>query len=187
MAGPADDDDGEREGGAARPWSHRALKRGRWTDVGDGAAAAPRRADKTLSVRLTEAELVEFDAQIATLGLKRSMALRIAVRRVGGFVEIDAATVEALRGVARQIGGVATNINQIAKAANRTRDPDFSAFMEERAALGRDLARIEGLIQRLLELGARRADGLARLEAAVTAAGPVRRAPRRARKEGGAS
>ncbi|PIP97611.1 MAG: endonuclease, partial [Rhodobacterales bacterium CG18_big_fil_WC_8_21_14_2_50_71_9] len=62
---------------------------------------------------------------------------------VAGFVEVDAATVEALRGAVRQIGGVATNINQIAKAANRTRDPDFSAFMEERAALGRDLARIE--------------------------------------------
>lgn len=186
MAGPADDMD-ETARGAAGPWSGRALKRGRWTDVGEGSAAAPKRADKTLSVRLTAAELAEFDAQIATLGLKRSMALRIAVRRVAGFVEVDAATVEALRGVARQIGGVATNINQIAKAANRTRDPDFLAFMEERAALGRDLARIEGLVQRLLELGARRADGLARLEAAAAAAGPVRRAPRRARQEGGAA
>lgn len=97
---------------------------------------------------------------------------RIAARRVAGSVEVDAATVEALR-------GLATNINQIAKAANQTRDPDFRAFMETRAALGRDLARVEGLLQRLLELGARRADGLARL----TAAGPVRRAPRRARKE----
>ena len=100
MADPADDTS-ETERRAAGPWSGRALQRGRWTDVGEGSAAAPRRADKTLSVRLTAAELAEFDAQIATLGLKRSMALRIAARRVAGFVEVDAATVEALREIGR--------------------------------------------------------------------------------------
>lgn len=183
MTAPADDRD-DAKGSAAGPWGARALKRGRWMDVGEGGAAAPKRADKTLSIRMTAAELEEFDAQIAALGLKRSMALRIAARRIAGFVEVDAATVGALRDLVRQVGGIATNINQIARAANRTRDPDFRAFMEERAALGRDLARVEGLIQRLLELGARRADGLARLEAGVAAAGPARRAPRTRRQTG---
>jgi len=86
-----------------------------------------------------------------------------------------------------QIGGVATNVNQIARAANRTHDPDYPAFMAERAALGREFARVEGLVQRLLELGARRADGLARLEAAAALVGPVRRAPRSRTAKTGAS
>lgn len=67
----------------------------------------------------------------------------------------------------RGSGGVARNINQIARAANRTRDPDYRAFMEERAALGRELARIEARVQVLLDLATRRKDGLARLEKAA--------------------
>jgi hypothetical protein len=68
---------------------------------------------------LTEAELAELDAQIEGSGLNRNRALRIAARRIGGFLEVDAAMVEELRGINRQLAGVATNINQIAHAANR--------------------------------------------------------------------
>ena len=186
MDGPKDKP-GETDEASAGPWGSRSLKRGRWVDVPGNAAPTPQRADKTVSVRLTAAELAEFDAQLAALGLKRNMALRIAARRIAGFVETDAATVAALRNAVRQIGGVATNVNQIARAANRTHDPDYPAFMAERAALGRELARVEGLVQRLLELGARRADGLARLEAAAALVGPVRRAPRSRTAKTGAS
>lgn len=142
-------------------WKNRRMKSGSW--VGPEAEPPAVRADKTISVRLTEAELAEFDAQIATLGIKRNRALRIAARRIGGFVEADAAQIEALRDIARQLIGVARNINQIAKSANRTRDLDYRAFMEERAALGKVLARVQGQTQTILDLAARREDGLARL------------------------
>jgi len=118
-------------------------------------------------VRLSEAELAELDAQIAGLGLTRNRALRIAARRIGGFLEVDGATVAALRSINRQLAGVATNINQIAHAANRTHDPDYRGFMAERAELGRLLIETRGALQRILELGARREDGLARLTAAA--------------------
>ena len=146
-------------------WKNRRMKGGDWVDP---AAVRPvQRADRTIAVRLTEAELAEFDAQIAVLGLKRNRALRIAARRIGGFVEADAAQIETLRDIARQLIGVARNINQIAKSANRTREPDFRAFMEERAALGRQLAAVQGQTQAILDLAARREDGLARLEKAA--------------------
>ena len=147
-------------------WRNRRLQGGNWSEP---AAAQDRhqRADRTLSIRLTEAELAEFDAQIAPLGLKRNRALRIAARRIAGFVEADPAEVAALRDATRQLGGVARNVNQIARAANRTRDPDYRAFMEERAALGRELARIEARVQVLLDLVTRRKEGLARLEKAA--------------------
>ena len=147
-------------------WTSRRMKGGDWADP--DAVAQPKRADKTVSVRLTEAELAEFDAQIATLGLNRNRALRIAARRIGGFLEADADQVAALRDLARQIVGIARNVNQIAKSANRTRDADYRAFMEERALLGRELSRVQGATQAILDVAARREDGLARLERAAT-------------------
>lgn len=142
-------------------WKNRRMQGGDWVDPEAELLAV--RADKTISVRLTEAELAEFDTQIARLGIKRNRALRIAARRIGGFVEADAAQVEALRDVARQLVGVARNINQIARSANRMREADYHAFMEERAALGRVLARVQGQTQTILDIAARREDGLARL------------------------
>ncbi len=142
-------------------WKARRLEGGDWVEA---VADAPvRRAEKTVSVKMTEAELFEFDAQIATLGIKRNRALRIAARRIAGFVEVDPVELDTLKDATRQLGGIAKNVNQIAKAANRTRDPDYRAFMEERAALGRELVRVEGRLQTILDLAARRSDGLERL------------------------
>lgn len=149
--------------------SMRRMIGGRWQDP--AAARKEPRADKTLSVRLTEAELAELDAQIEGLGLTRNKALRIAARRIGGFLEIDAAVVATLREINRQLAGVATNVNQIAHAANRTHDPNYRAFLAQRAELGRLLIETRGALQRILDLGARREDGLARLAAAEAGAG----------------
>ncbi len=156
MAGPDD---------KTPDWKTRRMRGGDWVDT--SVPTTKLRADKTVSVKMTEAELAEFDAQIAKVGLNRNKALRIAARRIGGFVEADADQVAALRDVARQLIGVARNINQIAKSANRTRDPDFVAFMEDRKELGKILARVQGQTQVLLDLAARRGDGLARLELAA--------------------
>ena len=147
-------------------WKSRHMKGGDWVDPSKENRIS--RADQTVSVRLTEAELAEFDAQIAVLGIKRNRALRIAARRIGGFVEADVTQVETLRDIARQLVGVARNINQIAKSANRTRDPDYRAFMEERAVLGKQMALVQGQTQAILDLAARREDGLARLAKAAT-------------------
>ena len=147
-------------------WKDRRMKGGDWVDP--GARKAKPRADRTVPVKLTEAELAEFDAQVTKLGLKRNRALRIAARRIAGFVELDPAQVETLREATRQLIGVARNINQIAKAANRTHDPDYRAFMRERAALGREMAILQRDVQTLLDLAARREDGLARLERAAS-------------------
>lgn len=150
----------------APAWRGRRMIGGRWQDP-EKAKKVPR-ADRTLSVRLTEAELAELDAQIEGLGLNRNRALRIAARRIGGFLEVDGATVEALRAINRQLAGIATNINQIAHAANRTHDPNYRAFMAQRAELGRLLIETRGALQQILDLGARREDGLARLKVAET-------------------
>ena len=108
---------------APNGWSEREMKRGRWRDV--DAEGRPARADQVVRVRLTKAELAELDDAVERLGINRNRALRIAARRIGGFVEVDDEVRTALKDAVRQIGGIATNVNQLAKTANRTRDPDF--------------------------------------------------------------
>ena len=160
---PADD--------PAKPdWTARRMRGGSWVDATNEATdeeAAPARVDRVVTVKMTAAELAELDAAIAPLGLKRNRALRIAARRIGGFVEAGAEEVGLLRDAVRQLGGIARNVNQIARAANRTREPDYRGFLEERAALGREIARLDARMQAVLDLAARRGDGLARLEAAA--------------------
>lgn len=146
--------------------SKRKLIAGRWQDP-DAAKKSRQRAEKTVSVKMTEAELAEFDGQISVLGIKRNRALRIAARRIGGFLEVDAEVVAELKSVNRQLSGIATNVNQIAHSANRTHDPDYRAFMAERADLGRELFRLKADLQQILNLAARREDGLTRLEVAA--------------------
>ena len=148
------------------PWKRRRMVRGRWRET---AVRTGERADKPISVKLTAAELEAFDAQIAKAGLKRNRALRIAARRIAGFLEMDPAALDELRFIARQIGGVANNINQMARVTHVTKEPDYARFLEERRDLGQDMARLEGLLQRLLNVAQRRSDGLRRLE---DAAGP---------------
>ncbi|WP_425964498.1 DNA mobilization endonuclease VirD1/MobC family subunit [Rhizobium nepotum] len=45
---------------------------------------------KVVSTRLRSAEYESFSHQARLLGLSDSMAIRVAVRRIGGFLEIDA-------------------------------------------------------------------------------------------------
>lgn len=148
---------------ASKPkWEKRVMKGGDWIDP--DAAKKGKRDDQVFSIRATRAEVEEFDAQLETVGMKRSQALRIAMRRIAGFVEVDPAVANELRDATKQISGIAKNVNQIARAANRTHDPDYIGFMEERRALGKELSRVEAQMQRILNLAARRHDGLERLK-----------------------
>ena len=146
------------------PWPNRRFSDGSWTS--DASSPAPKRAEKTVSVKMTEAELAAFDEAIALAGLKRNRALRIAARRIGEFLEADAETLAVLKEVQAQIAGIARNVNQIAKSANRTHDPDYRAFMEERRDLGKALSRLDTELRTITETATRRTDGEARLRKA---------------------
>ncbi|WP_435171620.1 DNA mobilization endonuclease VirD1/MobC family subunit [Falsirhodobacter sp. 1013] len=147
------------------PWKKRRMIGGQWTDP--DAVTSKAVVTKTISVKLTEAELAEFDAQIDALGIKRNRALRIMARQVSGFLEEDAGAVAHLADISRQLRGIAVNVNQIAKAANRTTDPDFIAFMEERQRLGKELSRVQSYLQALFDIDKRRSDGAERLKKAA--------------------
>ena len=85
------------------------------------------------------------------------------VRQIGGFIEADPETLGTLRDMQRQLSGIATNVNQIARAANRSHDPDYVAFERSRAALGKELARVSSQLRAMMDHAQRRSDGLERL------------------------
>lgn len=120
-----------------------------------------------VSVKLRPAEKTEFQALCKELGVSPNWAMRSMVRQASGFLEVDKSALNELRVITRQISGVATNINQIAKAGNRTLSPDYRAFMEDRKELGKHLARLERMMQQVLHVGQRRADGLAKLKSTL--------------------
>lgn len=159
-----------RSAAKPEPWKGRAPRvdagRGQWKS---GCETKPdeKIGFAVVSVKLRPAEKTEFQGLCKELGVSPNWAMRSMVRQAAGFLEVDNAALDELRTITRQISGVATNINQIAKAGNRTLSPDYLAFMEDRKALGKELARLEHVVQQILNVGHRRTDGLARLKLAV--------------------
>lgn len=121
----------------------------------------------TVSVKLRPEEKAELKRVCDRLGLTPNRAMRIMARRSSGFLELDNQSLEHLEIITQQIIGVSRNINQIAKAANRTRSPDYIAFMEDRAALSKELRSLQRVLQSVTNTARRRTDGLAPLKEAA--------------------
>ncbi|MCK7615931.1 DNA mobilization endonuclease VirD1/MobC family subunit [Roseibium sediminicola] len=119
------------------------------------------------SVRMRASEVAELDALCAELGVKRNRVLRTLVLKANGFLDYDKETTDVLRNLTRQISGMATNINQLAKQANKTSEPDFIAFMEDRKGLGALFSKVETQVQILLNVRKRKAAAKAILEKAL--------------------
>lgn len=153
----------QRSGAKQEPWKGKAPNRGQWKS-GSSAKGEDVVGFVTVSVKLRPEEKAEFKRVCQTLSVTPNRALRTMAREASGFLEVSDEALNELQTLTRQISGVATNINQIAKAGNRTWNPDYAAFMEDRKQLGKELARLEQRIQTILNVGRRRSDGLRKLE-----------------------
>ncbi len=153
---------------ARADWKGNAPNGGQWKQ-----RSGPDQSKKTgfavVSVKLRPAEKEELQRICKSLGVSPNWAMRSMARQAVGFLETGNETLIELRSITRQISGIATNINQIAKAGNRTLNPDYQAFMEDRKELGKELARLESQVQQILNVGKRRTDGLTRLKEAIAA------------------
>lgn len=121
-----------------------------------------------LGVKLRPQEKEAFRQACAEHGVTPNKAVRIFVRQCCGFLELSDEALEHLGTITRQISGVSTNINQIAKAGNSTLSPDFIAFMEDRKELGAQLARLEDMMREVINVARRRSDGVRKLETVLT-------------------
>ncbi len=117
----------------------------------------------TVSVKMRPEEREQFRRACNKLKVTPNRAMRSFARRSAGFLEINDEALGKLATITRQISGVSTNINQIAKAGNRTQSPDYIAFMEARRKLGLKLAELEDIIREIVNVARRRSDGLRKL------------------------
>lgn len=156
----------QRSASKQQPFEGKAPNRGQWKAKNSNEITEPV-GFQMVSVKMRPAEAEEFKARCDELGVTRNYALRVMARDVCGFLEVDAAALRDFNSITRQITGIATNINQIAKAGNRTFNPDYQAFMEDRKKLGAELRRLEQKVQIILNVGKRRSDGLEKLKESI--------------------
>jgi len=122
---------------------------------------------RVVSVRLREGEFVSLSRQTAEMGLTNNMALRIAARRITGFLEIDGNTRQALQSVADSIGRISTDIHELSTVTTRHSNFDIERFSSQKAAFGAEFIELDRLLRLVLNVSRRRTDGCALLNQAT--------------------
>ncbi|MBP2568515.1 MULTISPECIES: DNA mobilization endonuclease VirD1/MobC family subunit [Agrobacterium] len=122
---------------------------------------------KIVSVRLREAEFEAFTEQASEFGLTNNMALRVAARRIGGFVEIDMGTREVLEGILKSISEISRNIARMHATSMQSGAVDTAEFTKLRAEFGYEFARLDATLMSILNIAERRLDGRLRLQEAA--------------------
>jgi len=118
---------------------------------------------RIVSVRLRQAEFESFAEQARGLGLTHNLALRIAARRIAGFLEVDDETRQLLREISASIGEISFNLGQVRRAAERDGRVELDVLDEQSRAFGQQFTVLDDRLQMLLNVSKRRVDGRAML------------------------
>ena len=113
------------------------------------------KAYTVVSVRLREAEYLSFMEQIRPFGISGNLAMRIAARRVAGFLELDADVRQSLQNITKSIGEISQSLRAIAEKNSS----DIEAINEIRRAFGAEFVRLDSQMQEMLNVSKRRHDG----------------------------
>lgn len=122
---------------------------------------------KVVSIRLRMAEFESFSERATSLGLTSNLALRIAARRIAGFLEIDRDVRGQLEEVVGRIGEISRAIGGLHAGYSARGDVDLAILAEQRGAFGREFAQLDALLRSILNVSRRRSDGVRRLEEAM--------------------
>ena len=122
---------------------------------------------KVVSIRLRSAEFEGFADQAKALGLTSNLALRIAARRIGGFLEIDQAMRRDLETIMLAIGDISRNIGRLHAAYAESGAVDPKTLAQQRAQFGDEFAKLDSLLRSILNVSRRRTDGRRLLEKAI--------------------
>ncbi|WP_108523219.1 T-DNA border endonuclease subunit VirD1 [Bradyrhizobium algeriense] len=128
------------------------------------AAITAQSGYRIISVRLRAAEFDTFSQQLRVLGMTNSLALRIAVRRIAGFIEIGAETRNDLRAITSHIGNIAQTLRELSRVANRDATFDIERFERHRQHFGQEFSALDALLRTILNVSRRREDGRRRLQ-----------------------
>lgn len=114
---------------------------------------------KIVSVRLRQAEYEDFAEQVEALGMTTNQALRVATRRISGFLEIDQDSRRLLEQVVSEIGSLSRTIAALQTSYATSKDVDMPAFIAARTAFGQDFAILDNKLCEILNVSSRRVDG----------------------------
>ena len=114
---------------------------------------------KIVSVRLRMAEYEAFCEQVEALGTTSSQALRIATRRIAGFLEIDRETRLLLEQVVSEIGTLSRSIGTLHVDYVQSHAVDMATFLDARKAFAEDFALLDTRICQIRNVSNRRSDG----------------------------
>lgn len=121
-----------------------------------------------VSVRMRNAEFLEFSDQVQRANLNNNLALRIAARRIAGFIEIEESSRESLRKLSRHLGEIARDMSKVKFKAEKDNLVDSQLLEKVRTSLSKEFIETQRLLRALMSVTNRRRDGLARLEEADT-------------------
>jgi len=133
----------------------------------DGASPDDSDGYKVVSIRLRMAEFESFSERATSLGLTSNLALRIAARRIAGFLEIDRDVRRQLDEIVGMIGDISRTIGGLHADYAASGAVELAILAEQRVAFGREFAQLDALLRSILNISRRRSDGLRRLEEAM--------------------
>jgi type IV secretion system T-DNA border endonuclease VirD1 len=114
---------------------------------------------KVVCVRLRTAEFEQFAREVEASGLTSSMALRIAARRIGGFLEIDSKVRHKLEELIAAIGMLSKAVRELNDSCLVGGTVTAEQLDDQRMVFGSAFAQLDGLIRSILNVSQRRADG----------------------------
>lgn len=122
---------------------------------------------KVLCVRMRASELEGFTEEIERHQLTSSMALRIAARRIAGFLEIDAETRFQMETLVQRVGEMSGSLRALHQAYVADGFISLSDLEAQRSSFGQQFAQLDALLRTILNVSQRRADGRRRLAEAL--------------------
>jgi type IV secretion system T-DNA border endonuclease VirD1 len=118
---------------------------------------------KVVCVRLRAAEFDRFAEESGAMGLTSSMALRIAARRIGGFLEVDRECRQELEDLLRSIGILSQALRDLHGTCLAGGMVTIDQLDDQRISFGSAFAQLDGMLRCILNVSLRRADGRSRL------------------------
>lgn len=122
---------------------------------------------RVVSIRLRTAEYESFSEQATALGLSSNLALRIAARRIAGFLEIDSPMRAELERALLAIGEISRQVGRLHAAYAESGVVDVAALSVQRGAFGEEFAALDASMRMILNISRRRSDGRQQLADAM--------------------
>jgi type IV secretion system T-DNA border endonuclease VirD1 len=114
---------------------------------------------KVVCVRLRTAEFEQFASDVEASGLTNSMALRIAARRIGGFLEIDGEVRNNLENLIIVIGSLSKAVRDLHDICLAGGVVTVQQLDDQQIIFGSAFAQLDGMLRSILNVSQRRADG----------------------------